>query len=218
MKYFSQFGQDHWLMNHMFPDRRAGYFVDVGAYHMTNGYMSNTLALELHRDWTGLLIEANPALCGPLKSRKARLVNAVVSSRNGMLGFQFGDRGYNSKIVASGGVSVATETLTQILDREKAPSRIELLSIDVEGHELEVLKGIDFQRYQFGCLIIEANANKNEILTLLNDEPYQFIGQHEVDLFFTSSETCPVSPSEVLLDWELHPERARPIHPPVPVP
>jgi len=42
--YFSQLGQDYWLINQAFRERREGFFVDVGAFQMTNGYMSNTLA------------------------------------------------------------------------------------------------------------------------------------------------------------------------------
>ncbi len=216
MKYFSQFGQDYWLLNHMFPDLREGFFVDVGAYHMTNGYMSNTLALERQRNWTGLLIEPNVGLCGPLESRNARLVNSVVSGRSHSLRFQFGDRGCNSKIVASGGSPVATETLTQILDRENVPSLIELLSVDVEGHELDVLSGIDFRRYHFACLIVEANGRKKDITALLDREGYRFIGQLGVDLFFTDAASSPASPADIVLDWEAQPERAKAIHPPVP--
>ncbi|MCB1076739.1 MAG: FkbM family methyltransferase [Verrucomicrobiae bacterium] len=213
MKYFSQFGQDYWVMDQMFPNLRGGYFVDVGAYHMSNGYMSYTLALERQRDWTGLLIEPNTALCGPLRSRKASLINSVVSSGGETLQFQFGDRGCTSKIVASGGVSVPTETLTCILDRMKAPLQIELLSIDVEGHEFDVIKGIDLQRYRFGCIIIEANSQKAKIVSHLGKNRYHFIEQFGVDLYFSAVEAFPKRPSELASDWEHKPDRAKPIHP-----
>ena len=37
------------------------------------------------------------------------------------------------------------------------PAQCDLLSIDVEGHELNVLKAIDFQRYTFRAVVIETH-------------------------------------------------------------
>jgi len=215
MRYFSQLGQDQWLINHAFPERRNGYFVDVGAFQMANGYMSNTLALERHRDWAGILIEANPRLCGPLRERRAKTVNAVVSDSRKQMRFEFGDRGCNSRVVESGGSQVITETLTEILVRENAPAAIELLTIDVEGHELEALLGIDFGRYQFDCLIVEANGRSGPITALLNDHGYRLVEHHQVDLYFVSSRLDPPRPSQVLAAWEDEPDRARPVATPL---
>jgi FkbM family methyltransferase len=215
MKYFSQLGQDYWLLNHAFPGRRNGYFVDVGAFQMANGYMSNTLALEQSRGWTGLLIEANPRLCGPLKQRRARTVIAVVSDRRESLRFEFGDRGCNSKVVESGGSEVISETLTEILEREGAPTEIELLSLDIEGHETAALRGLDFDRYRFDCIIVEENGRGPEIRTLLESRGYRFLGGHGVDLYFVSSGLDPEKPSEVLVGWEPGIDRAGPVPTPL---
>ena len=38
-------------------------------------------------------------------------------------------------------------TLNSILQKANAPSLIDFLSLDVEGAELDVLKGIDFKKY-----------------------------------------------------------------------
>jgi FkbM family methyltransferase len=47
-------------------------------------------------------------------------------------------------------------TMTRALEIAKAPGEIGLLSLDVEGAELEVLKGIDFQKYQFNWIVVES--------------------------------------------------------------
>ena len=39
-----------------------------------------------------------------------------------------------------------------------APSLIDFLSLDVEGAELDVLKGIDFDKFKFKYMIIECRA------------------------------------------------------------
>ena len=47
-------------------------------------------------------------------------------------------------------------TLTSILDDVEAPTIIALLSLDVEGGEFEVLSGIDFNKYKFSWILVEA--------------------------------------------------------------
>lgn len=207
-EFFSQFGQDYWLMNAAFPTLRNGYFVEVGAFHYANGYMSNTLALETRRDWRGLLIEPNPALCGPLAARKSTLVRSVVSDCERNARFQFGDRGCNSMIVETGGTEVATETLTAILQRENAPREIAFIGIDVEGHEMEVLRGIDFGHYRFGCIIVEVNVRDNAIVRFLSEHGYSYLDRLGVDLYFVGGEFVPPKPSEVVPDWDAFSNRA----------
>lgn len=46
-------------------------------------------------------------------------------------------------------------TLTELLVEAKAPKCVDFLSLDVEGVELEVLKGIDFKKFTFKYLLIE---------------------------------------------------------------
>ena len=46
-------------------------------------------------------------------------------------------------------------TPTEILDFAQAPSQIDLLSLDVEGVELEVLNGIDYKKYRFSIICVE---------------------------------------------------------------
>ena len=47
-------------------------------------------------------------------------------------------------------------TLSSILDEVGAPRRIDLLSLDVEGGEIEVLNGIDHNKYQFKWILVES--------------------------------------------------------------
>ena len=47
------------LIDDYFGGKRNGFFIEAGAW---NGvYLSNSLFLELERNWTGLLVEANTA-------------------------------------------------------------------------------------------------------------------------------------------------------------
>ena len=54
-KWYSQHGQDEFIMSNIFNHRRHGYFVELGA---ANGVLlSNTLTLEESFNWTGICIE-----------------------------------------------------------------------------------------------------------------------------------------------------------------
>ena len=46
------------LFASLFQNMHHGFFVEIGAYDGETG--SNTLFLEKHKSWDGLLIEANP--------------------------------------------------------------------------------------------------------------------------------------------------------------
>jgi len=110
-----------------------------------------------------------------------------------------------------GGAEVSTETLTDILLREGAPSDINLLSIDVEGHEFQVLMGIDFGLFRFDCIIVEANGMRNDIVEFLESKGYRFIEQYGVDLYFAGKKMGPKCPSETIIDWDVRTNRARPV-------
>ena len=55
------------------------------------------------------------------------------------------------------GKIMETTTMTKILNDNNAPTFIEYLSLDTEGSEYEILKGIDFNKYIFGYINIKHN-------------------------------------------------------------
>jgi len=65
-------------------------------------------------------------------------------------------------------------TLTSLLDESKAPSLIDFISLDVEGAELEVLKGINFNKYNFKFMLIEIR-DLDPIDRFLNKKGYSLV-------------------------------------------
>src|SRR5437763_2949890 len=55
-KFFSQKGQDRWVIENAFHHTRGGYFVEVGAGDGRTH--SNTYALERDYGWRGVIIDA----------------------------------------------------------------------------------------------------------------------------------------------------------------
>lgn len=71
--------------------------------------------------------------------------------------------------------SIKTQTLTKILTENQFPDRFELLSIDVEGVDLEVLKGLDLKIYQPKVICIENWSALTSIDAVLTSETHQYL-------------------------------------------
>lgn len=183
-KYYSQHGQDYWLEREDLILSNSGYFVDVGASHRKNGYMSNTLFFEKYYKWKGVLVEPNEKISKPLEQREATLVQCAVSSKQGFIKFKKGNAGGDSQVSDSGEL-IRCQTITSILEANKAPHVIDFLSIDIEGHELQSLEGINFNRYKFKNVIIEENSNAKLIIEVLSKNGYIFVENYMGDLYFT---------------------------------
>jgi FkbM family methyltransferase len=72
-------------------------------------------------------------------------------------------------------VDFTTVTLGDILTKAKAPRRIDFMSLDIEGAELEALRGFPFDRYQIGALAVEHNfeePKRSEIQELMAGHGY----------------------------------------------
>jgi FkbM family methyltransferase len=140
-----------------------GYFVEVGANDPVTG--SQTWDLE-QRGWSGVLVEPQPPLAAQLRERRnAKVFAAACSSPNNsgrtMTLYLAGgassfDKRLNSpSIRPHGTINVPTRTLDEMLVEAGAPSDIDFVSIDVEGHELDVLDGFDLARWRPKLLMIE---------------------------------------------------------------
>ncbi len=163
------------LVRKFFGDR-LGFFVEVGANHPHEE--SQTWDLD-RRGWTGVLIEPQPVLAANLREKRTAQVFAVACSSPDNSGrtLPFYVAGamlsLDRKRMAPGAVpetviEVPAKTLDEVLIESKAPVPIDFLSIDVEGHELDVLRGFDFGRWQPRLILLEdhvANLDKHRFLT-----------------------------------------------------
>lgn len=179
----SQRGQD--ILAFLLTGRKPkGYFVEIGVGDGISN--SNTLALE-ELGWEGLLIEPSKEWHGSLmESRRAsKDFRAAYSTGAKQLEFlQDGElSGLKLHFAKDGhkrrGLSyfVETVTATASLLEHSSPRHIDFLSIDTEGSEIDVLRGIDFERYSFGFICVEHNYThrRDEISELLRQAGYTMI-------------------------------------------
>jgi len=72
-KWFSQCGQDKFVLEEIFFNKKHGNFVEVGAHDGIS--LSNTFAMELNFSWGGVCVEPSSRSSAILKRRKAQLFN-----------------------------------------------------------------------------------------------------------------------------------------------
>jgi hypothetical protein len=80
------------------------------------------------------------------------------------------------------------------LREARSPNRIDLLSLDVEGSELEVLKGLDHLEYRFSFIVIEIRnfETMNSYLISLGYQLVEKMSTHDY-LYADSTQTGAVN-------------------------
>jgi FkbM family methyltransferase len=199
-------------------DFRGGTFIEAGA---NDGIaQSNTYYLEKELGWSGLLVEPVPkyyAMCR--RARRARTVNYALGRfekdgeeleilSGGLMSLPttvddrllhgrsvqehaaFGAREYGS--AAPELVRTRIRALSNLLD-ECGIQRVDFFSLDVEGFELEVLRGLDFERHGPRFLLIETEQ-PDEVAAFLAPwyELVESLTHHDF-LFRRTSEPAPRS-------------------------
>ncbi len=151
------------------PD--GGVFVEAGA---NDGYRaSNTYYLERFRGWGGALVEPIPDLAKSAARERPRshVVNAALVARTytsptievrygGAYSATAGTEDFDDPTIGESAdvpsyvVEVPARTLSSVLD-EAGISHVDFLSLDVQGYEEDVLRGLDFERHAPDLALIE---------------------------------------------------------------
>jgi hypothetical protein len=190
--FYSQMGQDRWVSEAVFPGVKNGFFLDVGSGDGT--IMSNTKALE-QKGWTGICIDPFPR---NMQDRSCQIFKEVVFSKageqvkfwahaNGFWGGIVDTLGGKDKKAEAPIVEFTTVTLGDILERAKAPRFIHYVSMDIEGGEINALKGFPFDKYQIGALTVEHNylePKRSEIKALMESHGYKHVHTSDRDDFY----------------------------------
>ena len=158
---FGQGLEDAYLMR-IFRGRSSGWYVDVGANDGV--FISNTFALY-RLGWRGICLEPHPQAHAKLLANRPRdiCLQCAVGNQNGEVELAWdGDVSEGARIggrTRSGhSAKVAIRRLADILGENNVPKDFDLLSIDVEGMEIEVLDSLDWSQYSPRVIIVEYNS------------------------------------------------------------
>jgi FkbM family methyltransferase len=170
---FAQEGEDRVLSSLLFKLHggrhiRDGFYVDVGAHHP---YRYSNTCLFYKQGWHGINVDATPGSMSAFKKQRPRDINleSGVGRTSGTLKFYvFNEPALNTfnenlaKARSTGLwrvteiVEVPVATLAEIL-RKHVPDgkRIDFLTVDVEGFDLDVLQSNDWERYRPLVVVVE---------------------------------------------------------------
>jgi FkbM family methyltransferase len=181
----AQFGEDKLLFKH-FAEKRDGFYVEVGA--LDGVYVSNTFFFE-QIGWHGLLIEPIPEAakkCGQARPCSEVICCAAVAPDSPVeIEFEVVE-GWEALSAPSLNrerlheyqprvrkITVQAKTLDRIL-QEANVSQIDFLTIDVEGHEWEVLQGFTISHWRPEIVIIErwAALPDQKIMQYMHENNY----------------------------------------------
>jgi FkbM family methyltransferase len=191
---YAQFGEDI-LLGHIFHDKPEGFFVDIGAYHPVR--FSNTFALYL-QGWRGINVDGNHDAIEIFKSVRPEDINihALVSDQVETKEFyRFKEGAWNStnqeavEILRARGQDQGTligtdrmETvpIMRILEQHVGNKKFDLLTVDVEGLDIQIIRSIDFSRYRPKVIAAEIGIMEwieEPFQAFIRDIGYEFYAQ-----------------------------------------
>lgn len=193
--YRSQYGQDYFLHKKHLVAPKNGIFIDVGCNKPEIN--SNTYFFEKFCGYSGLAIDALPCLEESYRKIRPRtnFLNILVSAEKKLTKFSVveGSQGWedqlsgitedidlNGRNLYSREIEMEAVPLKEIIAIYLNEKPIDLLSIDVEGHELEVLNSIDWGKTNIRVIVMENNirdsaADKKR--NFLINKGYDFIAR-----------------------------------------
>jgi len=192
------FGPEHQqrLVTEFFGEGYRGTFVDVGAADAERN--SQTYDLE-RAGWSGVLIEPRPDCADDLRRvRRAPVFQVACSSpqRAGTrmtLNLAGGHSSLNDAFVVAGlksqgAITVAVRTLDEVLTEANMTAPIDFVSIDVEGHEADVLAGFDLRRWRPRLLVIEDHVLNLRLHRLMHSLGYKWVRRVDFNGWYVPSE------------------------------
>lgn len=204
MKYYSQYGEEIILQN-IFGDKKDGLCVEIGA---ADGQLySNSRFLIESMDWRAILVEPHPdffnRLCSLYENNdKVKLIQSAVSKIDGFVDmFLYGRDKYaqvstisesqKQKVIKAHGdkflqtpEKVKSLTLSSVLNDNK----VDFLSIDCEGVDMEVLYSNDWYKNRPYLICVEHSMEEKVLLSFMESINYTKLCKTAGNTFFLDGE------------------------------
>ncbi len=201
----SQFGEDKKIIK-ILKNKSKGKYVDLGCFHPTR---SNNTFMLYKKGWKGLNIDLNPLTIDLFNFARPKDINicAAVSNKETkqklyFLGdldskntldlnhkkwmnkhFRINDKDFKVK-------NILTKRLDKIL-KKYSFLNIDFMNIDIEGHEMKVLKSLDYKKFKIDVICVEildydkfAKIRKKKIISFLKGKKYNLIGKSTINYIF----------------------------------
>jgi len=203
--FFGQAFEDY-LAYQFFDKRRTGFFVDIGA---SDGIrFSNSFILE-RWGWGGICVEAHPFYHNLCKKNrpKSTVYNVAVGATNGTATFYASKHGALSSLDPSVGttfkksfkaftgydkqIPTKVRTINSLLEENKV-KKVDYVTIDIEGTELDAMRGFDLKKYCPDLLIIEAitPGRKTAMISYMQENGYVYVKPSGSNYIFCKTQSA----------------------------
>ena len=208
LKNSSQFGEDKFILD-LFDKDYRGKYLDLGCYHPTRH--SNTHILY-QSGWTGINIDLNPLTIELFNFMRPKDFNYNIGISNSeeekelyfinefntqntldknQLNFLKNHHNVKDREILK--TKLKTKKLETIL-LDNNFHNIDFFNIDIEGHELEVIESIDFDKFKFKYICIEMiqhneiSVNRSKkIKDILNNNDFIIVKKFEFNYIYKNT-------------------------------
>lgn len=201
MRFYSQSGEDSVLWK-LFRGQKTGFYMEIGS--MDGLRNSNTYVFDL-KGWKGMCIEAHPAYA---KLNRKNRPNAIVveaaaadkdsdsitfwaspygatSTVREDLARKLAARHKHTNFGQYKKVTVPCRTMQSLLD-EHGVTDVDIVSIDIEGTEMDALRGFDLSKCRPRVFVIERNfaSSEDELRKFMKENNYHFARKIQINHFY----------------------------------
>ena len=205
-KLYSNWGIDL-LVKDILKKKKRGIYIDVGCHHPL---INNNTNMLYKNGWKGINIDLDfnsIDMFNYFRPKDDNILSALSNKKGHANLYFFHNRAAKNTISKSRGTGarsikkIEVDTLDNIIKNSKFKIKdIDFLSIDVEGNELNVLKGLNFKKYRPKIISIEfikpnikefyqhniKDIEKSNIYKFMISKKYKLINWIHDDLVFIS--------------------------------
>jgi len=185
MGWYAELGVDQFIYDSHFSGKRDGVMIEVGAGPPE--YLSMSKGFR-ERGWRTICIDPNPFYANLHRKEGNEIYECAISdhdeddssffvhnfnSNNEQDAMSYSSLGMRYKGEHNlSEIKINVRTLNCLLQKILV-EKIDLISIDTEGWELEVLKGFDLKKYQPEVIMVENLHNEKEVSDFLQNFRYR---------------------------------------------
>lgn len=193
------------IVKDIFKNQKKGFYIDVGCHHP---FINNNTYLLYKNGWSGINIDLDFSsidMFNYFRPNDFNIQKAISNTKELTNFYFFHNRAPKNTISKKSGKGakkikqIETDTLNSIIKGSKlGVKKIDLLSIDVEGNELNVLKGLNFIKYKPKVVILEFinplikefyehkidNIMKSNLYKFMKKKKYRLVNWIHDDLIF----------------------------------
>ena len=200
---YSQYGEENIILP-FFNHKKNGFCVDIGA---ADGILySNSRFLIEKQEWSAVLVEPHPTFFKKLKNLydqnlKVKIINNAVFNKCDKLPFYISGHEKEGQVSTLSlefkqkvidlykckyeKIEIETVTLSDIF--KNIGSKIDFLTIDAEGVDLQVLESNDWIKYRPSLICIEHSMNQQILKEYMESINYKKHAQTTGNTFFTNN-------------------------------